>query len=82
MEIYMKSLFKALILITYFLSFMTHGNDSQFLFSKYRNAIIPSSEGNIGENPQEIAQNLINGDTADLGSVESIVKKIKTLPNY
>lgn len=36
----------------------------------------------ITKNPQEIAQKLINGTTADLSSVESIVKKIKELPNY
>ena len=36
----------------------------------------------ITKNPQEIAQNLINGNAADLSSVESIVKKIKALPNY
>jgi hypothetical protein len=36
----------------------------------------------ITKNPQEIAEKLINGTTADLGSVESIVKKIKALPNY
>lgn len=36
----------------------------------------------ITKNPAEIAQNLINGTPADMSSVESIVKKIKELPNY
>ena len=49
----------------------------------YKNGLVDRDTNEIiTKNPQEIAQNLINGDTADLGSVESIVKKIKTLPNY
>jgi len=49
----------------------------------YKNGLMDRETNEIiTKNPQEIAQNLINGDTADLSSVESIVKKIKTLPNY
>jgi hypothetical protein len=49
----------------------------------YKNGLVDRETNEIiTKNPQEIAQNLINGDTADLSSVESIVKKIKTLPNY
>ncbi len=49
----------------------------------YKNGLVDRDTNEIiTKNPQEIAQNLINGDTADLSSVESIVKKIKTLPNY
>ena len=36
----------------------------------------------ITKNPQEIAEKLINGTTADLSSVESIVKKIKARSDY
>ena len=49
----------------------------------YKNGLVDrETNGIITKNPQEIAQNLINGDAADLSSVESIVKKIKILPNY
>ena len=36
----------------------------------------------ITKNPAEIAEKLINGTTADLSSVESIVKKIKARSDY
>jgi len=49
----------------------------------YKNGLVDRETNEIiTKNPQEIAQNLINGDTADLSSVESIVKKIKTRPDY
>jgi len=49
----------------------------------YKNGLVDRETNEIiTKNPQEIAQNLINGDAADLSSVESIVKKIKILPNY
>jgi hypothetical protein len=49
----------------------------------YKNGLVDRDSNEIiTKNPQEIAQNLINGNTADLSSVESIIKKIKELPNY
>jgi len=49
----------------------------------YKNGLMDRDSNEIiTKNPQEIAQNLINGNAADLSSVESIVKKIKELPNY
>ena len=36
----------------------------------------------ITNNPAEIAKHLVNGSAADLTSVESILNKIKDLPNY
>ena len=49
----------------------------------YKNGLVDRETNEIiTKNPQEIAEKLINGTTADLSSVESIVKKIKTLPNY
>jgi hypothetical protein len=49
----------------------------------YKNGLVDRDSNEIiTKNPQEIAQNLINGNAADLSSVESIVKKIKKLPNY
>ena len=49
----------------------------------YKNGLVDRKTNEIiTKNPQEIAQKLINGTTADLSSVESIVKKIKALPNY
>ena len=49
----------------------------------YKNGLMDRETNEIiTKNPQEIAQKLINGTTADLSSVESIVKKIKALPNY
>jgi len=49
----------------------------------YKNGLVDRDSNEIiTKNPAEIAQKLINGTTADLSSVESIVKKIKALPNY
>ena len=49
----------------------------------YKNGLMDRETNEIiTKNPAEIAQKLINGTTADLGSVESIIKKIKALPNY
>jgi len=49
----------------------------------YKNGLMDRETNEIiTKNPQEIAEKLINGTTADLSSVESIVKKIKALPNY
>ena len=49
----------------------------------YKNGLVDRDSNEIiSKNPDEIAQNLINGNAADLSSVESIIKKIKTLPNY
>ena len=36
----------------------------------------------ISNNPQEIAKTLVNGTVQDLASVETIVNKIKSQPNY
>ena len=49
----------------------------------YKNGLVDRDTNEIiTKNPQEIAEKLINGTTADLSSVESIVKKIKARPNY
>ena len=49
----------------------------------YKNGLVDRETNEIiTKNPQEIAEKLINGTTADLGSVESIVKKIKARPDY
>jgi len=49
----------------------------------YKNGLMDRETNEIiTKNPQEIAEKLINGTTADLSSVESIVKKIKALPDY
>jgi hypothetical protein len=49
----------------------------------YKNGLVDrESNETITKNPAEIAQNLINGTPADMTSVESIIKKIKALPNY
>jgi hypothetical protein len=49
----------------------------------YKNGLMDRETNEIiTKNPAEIAEKLISGTTADLSSVESIVKKIKTLPNY
>jgi len=49
----------------------------------YKNGLMDRETNEIiTKNPAEIAEKLINGTTADLSSVESIVKKIKALPNY
>ena len=36
----------------------------------------------ITKNPEEIAEKLIGGTAADMNSVETIVKKIKSRPDY
>jgi hypothetical protein len=49
----------------------------------YKNGLMDRETNEIiTKNPQEIAEKLINGTTADLGSVESIVKKIKARADY
>jgi len=49
----------------------------------YKNGLVDRETNEIiTKNPQEIAEKLINGTTADLSSVESIVKKIKARPDY
>lgn len=49
----------------------------------YKNGLMDRETNEIiTKNPDEIAEKLIGGTAADLSSVESIVKKIKTLPNY
>ena len=49
----------------------------------YKNGLVDrESNETITKNPAEIAQKLINGTPADMTSVESIIKKIKALPNY
>jgi hypothetical protein len=49
----------------------------------YKNGLMDRETNEIiTKNPAEIAQKLINGTTADLSSVESIVKKIKARPDY
>lgn len=49
----------------------------------YKNGLVDRDTNEIiSKNPAEIAQRLIGGTVADLSSVETIVKKIKALPNY
>ena len=49
----------------------------------YKNGLVNRETNEIiSKDPQEIADKLINGTVADLSSVETIVKKIKSLPNY
>ena len=49
----------------------------------YKNGLVDRETNEIiTKNPEEIAEKLINGTTADLGSVESIVKKIKARLDY
>ena len=49
----------------------------------YKNGLVDRETNEIiTKNPQEIAEKLINGTTADLSSVESIVKKIKARADY
>ena len=49
----------------------------------YKNGLMDRETNEIiSKNPQEIAQKSINGTPADMISVESIIKKIKALPNY
>lgn len=49
----------------------------------YKNGLVDRDTNEIiSKNPAEIAQRLIGGTTADLSSVETIVKKIKARPDY
>ena len=49
----------------------------------YKNGLVDRETNEIiTKNPEEIAEKLINGTTADLSSVESIVKKIKARLDY
>ena len=49
----------------------------------YKNGLMDRETNEIiTKNPAEIAEKLINGTTADLSSVESIVKKIKARSDY
>jgi hypothetical protein len=49
----------------------------------YKNGLVDRETNEIiTKNPAEIAEKLINGTTADLSSVESIVKKIKARSDY
>jgi hypothetical protein len=49
----------------------------------YKNGLVDRETNEIiTKNPQEIAEKLLGGTTADMSSVESIVKKIKARPDY
>jgi hypothetical protein len=49
----------------------------------YKNGLVDRETNEIiSQNPTEIAQKLINGTPADLESVETIVAKIKSRPDY
>lgn len=49
----------------------------------YKNGLVDRETNEvITKNPTEIAQKLFNGTASDLASVETIIAKIKTLPNY
>lgn len=49
----------------------------------YKNGLVNRETNEIiSKDPQEIADKLINGTVADLSSVETIVKKIKSRPDY
>jgi hypothetical protein len=49
----------------------------------YKNGLVDRETNEIiTKNPEEIAEKLLGGTAADMSSVETIVKKIKTLPNY
>lgn len=49
----------------------------------YKNGLMDRETNEIiSKDPQEIADKLINGTVADLSSVETIVKKIKSRPDY
>lgn len=49
----------------------------------YKNGLMDRETNEIiSKNPEEIARKLINGTASDLSSVESIIKIIKTRPNY
>jgi hypothetical protein len=49
----------------------------------YKNGLMDRETNEIiSKNPAEIAQKLLGGTVADMASVESIVKKIKSRPDY
>lgn len=49
----------------------------------YKNGLMDRATNEvISKDPSEIAHKLFNGSAADLASVETIVAKIKNLPNY
>lgn len=49
----------------------------------YKNGLIDRETNEIiSKNPAEIAQKLLGGTVADMASVETIVKKIKSRPDY
>lgn len=49
----------------------------------YKNGLVDRETNEvITKDPAEIAHRLFNGSAADLASVETIIAKIKTLPNY
>jgi hypothetical protein len=49
----------------------------------YKNGLVDRDSNEvISKNPKEIAEKLIGGTPADLESVETIVKKIKSRPDY
>lgn len=49
----------------------------------YKNGLMDRETNEIiSKNPEEIARKLINGTASDLSSVESIIKTIKTRPDY
>ena len=49
----------------------------------YKNGLMDRETNEvISKNPAEIAEKLLGGTVADMASVETIVKKIKALPNY
>lgn len=56
---------------------------SQGLKWSYKNGLVNRETNEVvSQNPNEIAHILFNGNASDLNSVESIIKKIKSLPNY
>jgi len=49
----------------------------------YKNGLMDRETNEIiSKNPAEIAEKLIGGTAADMNSVETIINKIKALPNY
>ena len=56
---------------------------AQHMKWSYKNGLMDRKTNEIiSKNPDEIAEKLIGGTAADLSSVESIVKKIKSRPDY
>jgi len=56
---------------------------AQGLKWSYKNGLMDrATDQTITKDPTEIAQKLFNGTAADLSSVETILAKIKVLPNY